>query len=154
MRVLQITLLAMLSAGLLVAASNAGFAADGVSNTLSPAAIQAEFDKARDSIERADYWPAISKLNSVIEANPRNADAFNLLGFSYRKIGNFESAERNYKRALRLDPDHKGALEYMGELYLETGRRAQATELLGALEKLCPQGCEELDDLRQAFAGG
>jgi Flp pilus assembly protein TadD len=79
-----------------------------------------------------------------------NADVHNLLGFSYRKVKNFDSAERNYQRALRLDPEHKGALEYMGELYLETNRRAQAEEMLALLDKLCPNGCEELDDLRQA----
>ena len=50
-------------------------------------------------------------------------------------------------------PKHKAALEYMGELYLETDRRAKAEELLATLEKLCPQGCEELDDLRQAIEG-
>ena len=76
-----------------------------------------------------------------------------MLGFSYRKVKNFDSAERNYRRALRLDPKHKAALEYMGELYLETDRRAKAEELLATLEKLCPQGCEELDDLRPSYRG-
>jgi Flp pilus assembly protein TadD len=120
-------------------------------HTLTPAGIQAEITKARDNIERADYWAAIGVLNNVVTSDPRNADAFNLLGFSYRKTKNFDSAERNYRRALRLDPEHKGALEYMGELYLETNRRAQALELFALLEKLCPDGCEELDDLRQAL---
>ncbi len=76
-----------------------------------------------------------------------------MLGFSFRKTKDFSRAERNYKRALRLDPEHKGALEYMGELYLETKRREKAEELLARLEKLCPGGCEELEDLRAAFAG-
>jgi Flp pilus assembly protein TadD len=80
--------------------------------------------------------------------------AYNLLGFSYRKTKEFDLAERNYLRALRLNPEHKGALEYMGELYLETGRRTEAEELLALLQKLCPDGCEELDDLRQAFDEG
>jgi Flp pilus assembly protein TadD len=77
-----------------------------------------------------------------------------LLGFSYRKTKEFDLAERNYLRALRLNPEHKVALEYMGELYLETGRRTEAEELLALLQKLCPDGCEELDDLRQAFDEG
>lgn len=151
--ILYLCKLSFLSAGLLAMIPGAVIAADGVSNILTPAAIQLELTKARGNIEHADYWAAISKLNSVVEANPRNTEAYNLLGFSYRKVKNFDSAERNYRRALRLDPKHKAALEYMGELYLETDRRAKAEELLATLEKLCPQGCEELDDLRQAIEG-
>ena len=154
MRAPQFAILALLSAGLIALISNPGIALDGISNSLTPAGIQARLTKARDNIERADYWAAISQLNNVVTSDPRNADAYNLLGFSYRKTKNFDSAERNYRRALRLDPEHKGALEYMGELYLETGRRAQAEELLALLKMLCPEGCEELDDLRQAFEDG
>lgn len=154
MRILQIAILALLSAGPAPATWNASLAADGVSNTFTPAGIQAELTKARDDIARADFRAAISRLNDVVTADARNADAYNLLGFSYRKLKNFELAERNYNRALRLDPRHRGAVEYMGELYLETGRRDRAEELLAALEKLCPEGCEELDDLRQAFNDG
>ena len=154
MRVLQIAILVLLSAGLITASTGVSLAADGISNTFTPAGIQAELAKVRDSIERADYWSAISRLNDVVTADPRIADAYNLLGFSYRKIKNFDLAERNYQRALRLDPEHKGALEYMGELYLETGRRTQAEALLALLEQLCPDGCEELADLRQAFDEG
>ena len=61
-------------------------------------------------------------------------------------------AERNYNRALRIDSNHKGALEYMGELFLETDRREKAEDLLARLEKLCPSGCEELEDLRESFS--
>ena len=151
MRIWQIAILALLSAGPMVATGNAVLAADGISNTFTSAGIQAELTKARDNIERTDYWAAISTLNNAIAAQPRHADAYNLLGFSYRKIANFDLAERNYRRAIRLDPAHKGALEYMGELYLETGRHTQAEALLVVLEKLCPDGCEELEDLRHAF---
>ena len=109
--------------------------------------------KVQSSINGEQFQTAIVMLKVIIQKSPRNADAYNLLGFSYRKTKDFSRAERNYKRALRLDPDHKGALEYMGELFLETNRRAKAEELLARLEKLCPSGCEELDDLREAFAG-
>lgn len=93
-------------------------------------------------------------LNGIVETNPREADAYNLLGYSFRKSKDFNRAERNYMRALRLNPDHKGALEYVGELYLETNRREKAEESLARLEELCPQGCEELEDLREAMAAG
>jgi tetratricopeptide (TPR) repeat protein len=90
----------------------------------------------------------------VEELAEREADAYNLLGFRFRKVKDFDRAERNYRRALRLNPDHKGAIEYYGELFLETNRRDKAEEMLARLEALCPSGCEELDDLRKAFAGG
>lgn len=154
MRISNIAIAASLSIALAATSWNSALAADGVSNTLTPAGLQAELTKARGNIENADYWSAIGVLNNIVASDPRNADAYNLLGFSHRKIKKFDSAERNYQRALRLDPEHKGALEYMGGLYLETNRRAQAEELLALLEKLCPEGCEELDDLRQALAGG
>ncbi len=120
---------------------------------LTPTQVRAQLAKAETSIESEDYRSAIRTLTDIVSTNPRNADAYNLLGFSYRKTKDFKRAERNYNRALRLDPKHKGALEYMGELFLETNRRDKAEELLARLEKLCPNGCEELDDLRGAFDG-
>lgn len=153
MRTGKLAALATLTMCLLAGTIIAGRAADGISNTFTPEGIQAELAKSRDSIAREDYWGAIARLNDIITADPRNADAHNLLGFSYRKSKNLELAERSYERALRLDPEHKGALEYIGELYLETGRRAQAEDVLQTLRRLCPAGCEELDDLRESFSG-
>lgn len=143
----------LLAATLLTAFSNVGQAADGISNTFTPTGIKQELGKARGDIERADYWSAISRLNDIVAGDPRNADAFNLLGFSHRKLQNFDVAERNYRRALRIDPNHKGALEYLGELYLETDRIVEAKEMLVQLEQLCPRGCDELSDLRAAVEG-
>lgn len=120
---------------------------------LAPPQVKAELAKAQSSIDGKNYEDAIRTLTAMIQTNPRNADAYNLLGFSYRKSEDMSRAERSYKRALRLDSDHKGALEYMGELFLETNRRDKAEELLARLEKLCPSGCEELEDLKGAFAG-
>ena len=146
--------LVLLAALAIAAAPDQGIALDGISNTSTPSKIATEMTAARDAIEKMDYWGAISALNNVITSDPRNADAFNLLGFSYRKLHNYEAAERNYQRALRIDPDHKGALEYLGELYVETHRTAKAKDLLTHLERLCPAGCEALTDLREAFEGG
>ena len=70
---------------------------------------------ARDAI-KAERWPdAIRLLESVAKNSPNNADACNLLGFSYRKAGRLDQAFKHYKTALTLDPDHKGAHEYVGE---------------------------------------
>ncbi len=62
------------------------------------------------------------------------------------------SALTYYTKALALDPDHKGAREYLGELYVETGQLDKAKEQLVVLTRLCPTGCEELEDLQKAIA--
>ena len=135
--------------------SSSAFAA-GTSTTteLTPTQVKTQLAKAEGLIRAENYDGAINVLKDIVDTNPREADAYNLLGFSYRKSKDYESAERNYKRALRLNPDHKGALEYSGELYLETDRKELAKQQLAKLEKLCPSGCEELDDLKRAFASG
>ena len=135
--------------------SSSAFAA-GTSTTteLTPAEVKTQLAKAEGLIRTESYDDAIDVLNDIVDTNPREADAYNLLGFSYRKSKDYDRAERNYKRALRLNPDHKGALEYSGELYLETDRKELAEQQLAKLEKLCPSGCEELDDLKRAFASG
>ena len=143
------------SAGMIAMALLSGnaWAVGGDPDPLTPTQIRAQLAKAEASIEGEQYRSAIRKLKDIVRTNPRNANAYNLLGFSYRKTKDFKRAERNYKRALRIDPKHKGALEYMGELFLETDRPEKAEELLARLEKLCPNGCEELEDLRDAFTG-
>ncbi|NKB49853.1 MAG: tetratricopeptide repeat protein [Alphaproteobacteria bacterium] len=147
--------LTMAAAGILAMGLLSGnaWAVSGDPDPLSSTQVKAELAKAQTSINGEKYKAAISTLNDIVRTNPRNADAYNLLGFSYRKSKDFKRAERNYARALRIDPEHKGALEYMGELFLETDRRPKAEELLARLEKLCPNGCEELEELRGAFAG-
>jgi tetratricopeptide (TPR) repeat protein len=62
------------------------------------------------------------------------------LGFSLRKTGDYTNALTFYRKALDFDAEHKGAHEYLGELYLETGQLQNDREQLAALEKLCPQG--------------
>lgn len=78
-------------------------------------------------------------------------DVYNLLGFTLRKTGDYSTALTYYNKALELKPDHKAAREYLGELYVETGDLAKAREQLASLQKLCPSGCEELEDLQQAI---
>jgi Flp pilus assembly protein TadD len=72
------------------------------------------------------------------------------MGYSHRKLGNFDKALEEYRTALKLDPGHRGAHEYLGELYLETDRLADAEKELGTLKKSCPWfgKCEEYDDLK------
>ncbi len=112
----------------------------------------AELADAVADIDRGAYQRAVSQLREVLETDPRNADAYAYLGFSYRKMKRYEPALAAYTTALELDPDHKGALEYLGELYVETGKLDQARQLLGRLAALCPAGCEEHDELQAAIA--
>jgi tetratricopeptide (TPR) repeat protein len=82
----------------------------------------------------------------------QHADVYNLMGFCLRKTGRYKLAYVYYRKALDLDPGHKGALEYLGELYVETGQIDKARENVALLKRLCPNGCEELADLEAAIA--
>ena len=88
----------------------------------------------------------------VLADTHQHADVYSLMGFSLRKTGDYPTALTFYKKALDFDANHKGAREYLGELYVETGDLPKAREQLAVLEKLCPQGCEEREDLEKALA--
>ncbi len=117
----------------------------------SPAAGAPDLASVRAKVKAKDFKGAIVELAPLLRAKP-NADVHNLMGFSLRKTGDFAQALVHYQKALELDPKHKGALEYLGELYVETGQTDKAKEIAGRLRKLCPKGCEELTDLEKAIA--
>jgi len=106
------------------------------------------------ALVRAEKWKAaISVLKTIVADDNRNADAFNLLGFSLRKSGDTKNAEGFYLNALKLNPKHKGANEYLGELYVETGHMEKAKAQLATLAQLCGNTtCEEYEDLEKAIA--
>ena len=108
--------------------------------------------EVRAKIKAKNWKEAISDLNGMIDRGVQHADVYNLLGYSLRNSGDSKTALIFYRKALEFDPNHKGALEYLGELYAMTGELAKAREQVMLLQKLCPQGCEELDDLRKAIA--
>jgi len=94
-------------------------------------------------------WPAaIKALSSAALRDTRNADIQNYLGFAYRNAGQMNEAFAHYERALKLNPRHRGAHEYLGEAYLIVGKPAQAEAHLKALQAICVLPCEELDDLK------
>ena len=98
-----------------------------------------------------DYDAALAKLKMAEKLADKDADIQNLLGFASRKSGRLEDAARYYQKALQLDPKHKGALEYQGELFLMLGDKVAAEKNLQKLDKICWLGCGELDDLRAAI---
>lgn len=107
--------------------------------------------KALSAIGSTNYPAAIEILTDLVADKPRFADAWNYLGFALRKSGALERAEAAYDTALRLNPKHRGAHEYLAELYLKTGRRGQAEKLERSLRRICRHGCMELDELRAAL---
>jgi Flp pilus assembly protein TadD len=102
---------------------------------------------------KAKDWAGAERDLRALAGLDKSADALNLLAFSLRNQGRNDDAFAYYFKALTLDPDHKGAREYLGELYVKTGKMDKAREQLAHLQRLCPQGCEELDDLAKAMAG-
>ena len=104
----------------------------------------------RAKIAAEDFQGAIAELTPLLDTH-QHADVYNLLGFSYRKTGDREQAFIFYAKALDFDPRHKGALEYQGELFVETGQIDKARQNLVQLKQLCAD-CEELEDLKKAIA--
>ena len=111
-----------------------------------------DYALAKAAIERKDWSEAILRLSPVSQREPGNADVQNLLGFAWRNTGKYNVAFKHYRRALELDPSHKGAHEYIGETYLKVGDLAGAEKHVEALRRLCPQGCEQLADLEREVA--
>lgn len=120
------------------------------------AAINAEtlarIQSAKDDIELGWYADAIQTLQSVIEQDNQNADAYNLLGFASRKLGRLEDAAQYYTTSLELEPDHLGALEYQGELFLILDQLENANANLARLLELCGASCHEYLDLKGDIA--
>ena len=92
-------------------------------------------------------------MQLLIKANtekPNNADTLNYLGFTTRKLGDFSKGEKYYLQGLEIEPDHKGINEYLGELYVVTGRVNLAKERLKILENC---NCEEYIELKEIIEG-
>lgn len=110
-----------------------------------------DLTSVRAKIAAKDYQAALTELRGLAEDN-QQADVYNLLGYTLRMTGDYDTSLTYYTKALELQPDHKAAHEYLGELYLQTGKPDKANEQLASLKKLCPAGCEELEDLQEAIA--
>lgn len=140
-----------------VAATSLAHAADtpATSVAIEAPSSQERMTIARKAIDAKEWNRAITELNAVVRAEPRNADAHNLLGYSYRKRNppDLAKAFDHYKTALRLDPKHKGAHEYIGEAYLMDKNPTEAEKHLAQLEAICGnRTCEEYADLAKAIA--
>jgi tetratricopeptide (TPR) repeat protein len=121
-------------------------AVDNIQSTNAP-----DLTSVRAKIDGKDYASALAELRGLAEDN-QQADVYNLMGFTLRKTGDYRTSLTYYTKALELQPDHKAAREYLGELYVDTGEMAKAEEQVASLKQLCPTGCEELQDLQKAIA--
>jgi tetratricopeptide (TPR) repeat protein len=122
------------------------FAVDNITSRDAP-----DLTSVRAKIKAKDFKGALAELTPML-ATYQHADIYNLMGYSLRKTGDYKQAYTFYRKALDFDPDHKGALEYLGELYVETGQIEKAKENIVRLQQLCPSGCEELADLQRAVS--
>ena len=109
------------------------------------------FRQAVAAVEKQDYRRAISLLDQVLKDDSGHADALNYLGYSYRKLGNYEWAVTYYKRALQVNPDHEGANGYIGEAYLELKQPENAKMHLDRLANICGMSCDAYRDLKKAL---
>ena len=132
--------------------------------TDSTAKVKSEYDKAVTIIKSAKKYEKKGKLEKakkryekaqvlLIKSNkkkPLQADTLNYLGFTTRKLGDFEGGEKYYLLGLEIEPNHIGINEYLGELYVVTNRIDLAKERLKVLESC---NCEEYNELKEIIEG-
>ena len=106
----------------------------------------------KGKIEKAQkrYAKAQKLLLKSNDEKPLQADTLNYLGFTTRKLGDYEGGEKFYLQGLQIEPNHNGINEYLGELYVATNRMDMAKERLEVL-KTC--NCEEYDELKEIIEG-
>ena len=143
-------LFAALAIAVLAVGGEGWAAGGGGSSSRSTSSGASQLSKAVSLIKAGGYNRAIKILRSTVKSSPKNADAWNYLGYSYRKVSRFDEAHEAYQKALAIDPKHRGAHEYLGELYLQTHHLDKAEALLARLRDICG-GCEEYGDLKGAI---
>ena len=116
--------------------------------TPAPAPAPVTLGAAQQKIDAGDYRGAIPMLTVITKADPNNADALNLMGFSLRKTGQPDMAMQYYNRALAVMPKHLGTNEYLGELYVELGQVDKAKERLAVLHAACGN-CVQAQELAE-----
>jgi tetratricopeptide (TPR) repeat protein len=145
----KINLIALVIARTVIASLLFATPSHAVDNVISKDAP--DLTSPRAKIKAKDFKAAIDELAPLL-ATHQHADVYNLLGFSHRKSGDMKWAATYYAKALDFDADHKGALEYQGELFVELSQLDKARANLVKLVALCPTGCEEREDLEKAIA--
>ena len=153
----------VVAAVLLLAAAPARAIMSGAESRLAPSG-DADYAAGKAAFERDEWQAAIAHLTLVLVNRPWHDNANTMVAYAWRKLGEHELAFAHYARALEQNPRHRGALEYLGEAYLDLGRVDEARTTLLRLVRVCDDvvmafdntgwksGCEELLDLKAAFA--
>lgn len=131
--------------------SSSGNSGSSGGSSGSSTSISALYAKAKNKVDAEDYRGAMPILDKIIAKDPRNADALNLMGYCSRRLGDVDEGLEYYEKALKINPNHVGANEYLGELYLELKDLPKAEARLKVLAKAC-NGCEEQRELEEAIA--
>ena len=146
--ILKVLIPALLAAlGLvMVPAAMANMGAEEANESIDP-----DYVAGKKALESQDWKKAIELLSKAMKTVSNNSEAHNLLGYAYRKTGNFEASFAQYDQALKLDPANRHAHEYIGEAYLLTNNLPKAEQHLAELQRLCsPIPCEEYKELKLA----
>jgi tetratricopeptide (TPR) repeat protein len=125
------------------------YPAGGLGTASSDAPRDPRMAEAEGFMRSGAWAEAARVLNSVVADRPDNADAYSDLGYCNRMLGDRDQALAQFGRALAIDPTHRGALEYLGKLYLEMRDLPKAKEQLGALARLCGGACGEYRGLQE-----
>ena len=136
--------------GLLSVLATPLFAAGTDDGTADASTTAAAYDEAKAMVDSGNFVAALPALLAITAEDAGNADAWNLLGYTHRNLGQMEDSSAAYLKVLTINPDHLGALEYQGELFLQTGQPDLAKANLERLKSLCGT-CEEAEDLEQAI---
>ena len=138
-----------LSLSLALAAMPVVWAADTESSP-GKAAASADYAAGKQAVEQKLWLQAAESFRRATLQDPKNADAWNMLGYTHRMLGHMEESSKAYLVVLTINPDHLGALEYQGELFLQTGKPDLAKANLAKLQGLCGT-CEQFQDLQKAI---
>lgn len=144
----------VLSAALLSATAGTQAAGDGGGGGGDGTNADPVLQAAKAAIAKRDWPAAQATLKEALAGHAQNPDYHNLYAYSLRKSArpDLQAVFFHYGEALRIDPKHRGAHEYIGEAYLMVDKLAQAREHLAALDKLCFFGCKEYTELKEAIS--
>ena len=113
--------------------------------------VTSELTAIRILINSEKYTTALTSLKSANKSYPNNADVNNLLGYTSRKLKQYPQAGTYYTKALKIKPNHLGALEYQGELFVLTKNMTKAKANLAKLKTACGTSCPEYLDLKKSI---
>ncbi len=111
-----------------------------------------DYAAALAALKAGNAAAALPRLQQALKRFPDHADLHNELGFAHRSLKQLDKAFEHYRRALEINPLHRGAHEYIGEAYLMVGNQAAAERHLASLRSICVLSCDELRDLEKAIA--